>query len=351
MFDLDAFDGHAEVVHVAKPGAGLRAILAIHDTTLGPALGGVRMRAYGDGAAATSDALRLARGMTFKNALAGLPFGGGKSVILGDPHRHKTPALLDAFADAVDALSGRYVAAEDMGITEADARHMRTRTPHVCGTGLSGVGGDPSPKTARGVFRGVEAAVRFAHGRSDLEGLRVAVQGLGAVGFKLAGLLAGAGARLVVADIDRERVARARESFGAETCAVDAIHAADVDVFAPCALGACLHQGTIPSIRARVVAGAANNQLETAADGDRLAARGIVYAPDFVINAGGVIAVAHEHLGHVDEERTWAKVDGIASTLGAILERAQRQGLTPERAAEAEALARLGRTTPPAKAA
>ena len=345
MFDLEAFDDHREVVHVCRPEVGLRAIVALHDTTLGPGLGGCRMWAYADAGAATIDALRLSRGMTFKNALAGLPFGGGKSVILGDPGRDKTPALLEAFAAAVEELGGRYVVAEDVGITEADARLFARRTRHVCGVaaGDEGTGGDPAPKTARGLFKGLEAAVNRVFRRDDLDGLRVAVQGLGAVGWKLAAQLHAAGARLVVADLDAERVERARAAFDAAAAPAEAIHRAEVDVFAPCALGGVLDRRTIPELRCGLVAGAANNQLATDADGDALAARGITYVPDYVINAGGVIAVAHEYLGERDGSVVRAKIDRIAATVSEILEQAQADGTTPARAADAAARLRLGR--------
>jgi len=345
VFDLEAFDDHREVVHVCRPEVGLQAIVAVHDTTLGPGLGGCRMWAYADARAATVDALRLSRGMTFKNALAGLPFGGGKSVILGDPGRDKTPALLEAFAAAVEELGGRYVVAEDVGITEADARLFARRTRHVCGVaaGDEGTGGDPAPKTARGLFKGLEAAVNRVFRRDDLDGLRVAVQGLGAVGWKLAAQLHAAGARLVVADLDAERVERARAAFDAAAAPAEAIHRAEVDVFAPCALGGVLDRRTIPELRCGLVAGAANNQLATDADGDALAARGITYVPDYVINAGGVIAVAHEYLGERDGSVVRAKIDRIAATVSEILERAQADGTTPARAADAAARLRLGR--------
>ncbi|NBB71844.1 MAG: amino acid dehydrogenase [Alphaproteobacteria bacterium] len=347
MFDLEAFDDHREVVHVCRPEVGLRAIVALHDTTLGPGLGGCRMWAYTDARAATVDALRLSRGMTFKNALAGLPFGGGKSVILGDPARDKTPALLEAFAAAVEELGGRYVVAEDVGITEDDARVFARRTRHVCGVAAGDEGGDdggdPAPKTARGLFKGLEAAVSHVFGRDDLDGLRVAVQGLGAVGWKLSAQLHAAGARLVVADLDAERVERARAAFAAEIAPAEAIHRAEVDVFAPCALGGVLDRRTIPELRCRLVAGAANNQLATDADGDALAARGITYVPDYVINAGGVIAVAHEYLGERAAGVVRAKIDRIAATVSEILEQAQADGTTPARAADAAARRRLGR--------
>ncbi len=351
MFDLDAFDHHRDVVHVHRPEVGLSAVIAIHDMTLGPALGGCRMWHYPNAMAATVDALRLSRGMTFKNALAGLPFGGGKSVIMGDPKRHKTRALLEALADAVDALEGRYVIAQDLGVTEADTRIFRGRTQHVGGVGVGGVGGDPSPKTAQGVFRGLEAAVRVTLGRSSVEGLRVGVQGLGAVGWKLAEHLHEAGAKLVVADLDVERAEQAAAGFDAQVLPVDAILEADVDVLAPCALGGVLNTGSIPRLRARIIAGGANNQLATAADGDALAARGIVYVPDYVLNAGGVIAVAYEYLGDRDEQAVWGQVDRIGRTVGDILQRARHDGTTPVRAADALAIRRLGHHSAPRTAA
>jgi len=351
VFDLEAFDAHEEVVHIARPEVGLRAIIAVHDTTLGPALGGCRFWRYPDARDATIDALRLSRGMTFKNALAGLAFGGGKSVILGDPRRDKTTGLLEAFGEAVGRLDGRYIVAEDVGIPVADVRTFARRTRHVCGVADGETGGDPSPKTARGVFKGLEAAITKSLGRRDLEGLRVAVQGLGAVGWKVAAHLHAAGARLVVADLDAERTLRARESFAAETAPVETIHASDVDVFAPCALGGILNARTIPQMRCKVVAGAANNQLERAEDAVALVARGIVYVPDFVLNAGGVIAVAHEYRGEADAGAMWAKVDRIAATVTEILDVAHEEGITPAAAADDAARRRLGWTTPRRNAA
>ncbi len=346
MFDLDAFDAHEDVLFVARPEVGLRAIIAIHDTTLGPAMGGIRMWRYPNAEAAATDALRLSRTMTMKNALAGLAFGGGKSVIMGDARADKSPALLDAFADAIERLGGRYVGAEDVGIGLEDVRRLRQRTAHVSGVGADGQGGDPSPWTARGVFAGLKAAVRAAFGRDDLAGLVVGVQGLGAVGFKLCAHLHRAGCRLVVADLDPERSDAAHAAFGATVSGTDAILVEPVDVLAPCALGGVLDAATIAAMQAKVVAGAANNPLAREADAEALAARGVLYVPDYVLNAGGVIAAAMEHAGTMDELALRRRVDGIEGTVADILARAEREDITPLAAADRQALAMLARGQP-----
>ena len=334
------FDNHQDVVFVHDHTAGLKAIIAIHDTTLGPGLGGCRMWRYESEAAALRDVLRLSRGMTYKNALAGLNFGGAKSVIMGDP-RAKTPALLRAYARAVDRLGGRYIAAEDVGITIADMETMHSETMRVCGIAEGGVG-DPSPHTAYGVFVGVRTAVAHAYGTSELTGLRIAVQGLGNVGRALCGLLHGAGARLIVADLDRDKVATMMSEFGAEAAPSNLIHAASAAVFAPCALGGVLNEKTIPEIEARVVAGAANNQLETSADGRRLMERGILYAPDYAINAGGAIAIAHEGPSFAPAELK-AHVEGIGTTLARIFERSGKERRSTSDVADRLAEERLAR--------
>ncbi|MEO1091151.1 MAG: Glu/Leu/Phe/Val dehydrogenase dimerization domain-containing protein [Pseudomonadota bacterium] len=336
MFDHGDFDEHEHILFVCRADVGLRAIIALHDTRLGPALGGCRMWPHADTDSALADVLRLARGMTHKNALARLPFGGGKSLIVGDPRRDKSDALLDAFAEAVDSLGGRYVVAEDVGMTPADMQRLRKRTAYV-----SGVVGDPSPYTAHGVLVGLTAAVRLVQARDDLAGLRVAVQGLGAVGWKLAALLHEQGAVLVVADVDAGRVDAARNAFGARAMEPDAILGAEVDVLAPCALGAVLDAATIPQLRCAIVAGAANNQLATPADGARLAARGIVYVPDYVLNAGGVIAVAAEYQEQGSAAELDRRVAAIGETVRTILDRAAADGLSPATVAERAARAAL----------
>lgn len=322
VFTHPEFDNHESIVHVHDRDAGLRAIIALHDTSLGPALGGTRMWPFADDAAALRDVLRLSRAMTYKAALAGVPHGGGKSVIIGDPRRDKTPRLVAAFARAVDSLGGRYIMAEDVGTSEADMDIARRHTRHVVGTsrGL----GDPSPATARGVLAGMRAALAHA-GVNRLAGVRVAVQGLGHVGARLCRLLHDEGARLVVADVNPDAVATVRDAFGAEVASPERIHEIAADVFAPCALGGVLNAETVPRLRAGIVAGAANNQLASPRDGEALAARGILYVPDYVLNAGGLIWVSAEHAGKGREEALRA-VDGIAGTVTAILDKAAKGG-------------------------
>ena len=337
VFDHPDFDAHEEVVFAHDPATGLRAIIAIHDTTLGPALGGCRIRDYASDDAALADVLRLSRGMSYKAALAGLPLGGGKAVILTAPGRPKTPAMMRAMGRAVERLGGRYVTAEDVGSTVADMDEVAKATAHV--GGRAGDGGDPSPFTARGVFLCLEAAVRHRLGR-DLAGVHVALKGLGHVGFALAGFLHAAGARLTVADIDAGRVAEAKRAFGAAVAPVEAIAALGADVFAPCALGGDLCAAAIPRLGAGIVCGAANNQLATAEDGIRLARRGVLYCPDYLVNAGGVISVARGPLG-LTPEAVEAKLAGLPRTLIEVIAAAERAGRCPGAVADDIARARF----------
>jgi len=323
VFSNPSYDGHERVLFGHDGETGLKSIIAIHNTALGPAVGGCRMWPYESDAAALEDALRLARGMTYKSALAGLPFGGGKAVIIGDSRTEKTPALMRAMGRLVDELGGRYLVAEDVGTTVADMDIIATVTKHV--TGTSNSGGNPSPYTAYGVFQGIRAAVEHKLRRNaELEGIDVAIQGLGSVGYDLARRLHGAGARLHVADINSEALTRAADEFGATTVDTHDIHAIDVDVFAPCALGGAINDQTIGDINATIVAGSANNQLGERRHGAELAARGILYAPDYVINAGGIIELAYspdfgrEH----DEDAIRTHIDGLYDTLMEIFERA-----------------------------
>ncbi|WP_440996519.1 Leu/Phe/Val dehydrogenase [Arhodomonas sp. SL1] len=345
-FEHPEFRGHERVVFGYEEASGLRAIIAIHDTRLGSALGGCRIYPYADSGEALTDVLRLSRGMTYKSAMAGLPLGGGKAVVIADPHRGKSPALLRAMGRFVESLGGRYVTAEDSGTGVDDLRAMAEETDHVVGIAdkrdENGEvhSGDPSPATARGVFVGMQACAREALGRADLHGLRVGIQGLGHVGHHLAALLHEAGAELWVSDIQEDAVRRASAEFNAEVVGVDAIHAAPVEVFAPCALGAVLNEDTIPEIQAAIVAGSANNQLATEADGERLRRRGILYAPDYVINAGGVIDVADEHHGY-DPFRVRRRIDAIADTLTEIFGRSRREGLPTNEIADRIAEERL----------
>ena len=315
-FDHPAFSDHEQVLFCTDANSGLRAIIAVHNTNLGPAIGGCRMWSYDNADAALTDALRLSRGMTYKNALAGLANGGGKSVILGDPHKDKSPELIRAFAHHVKCLAERYVTAEDVGITSEDADLMSTIAPNVGGTSQSGLG-DPSPYTALGVYCGIKAASRHVFGTDNLNGKTIALQGLGNVGFRLAEHLHKDGAKLIVSDIYQPNLERAIKAFDAKTTEPGEAHKVSCDIFAPCALGAGLNTRTIPDIQAPIVAGAANNQLQTDADGKRLMDRGILYAPDYVINAGGVIAVAEPASADAERNVT-TRTRAIGETLEEI---------------------------------
>jgi len=328
IFDHAEFDHHESLHFFDDPATGLTAIIAIHSTALGPAAGGCRRWQYARDADAVTDVLRLSRGMTCKNAIAGLPFGGGKSVILASEKAPKSEALFRAFGRAVDSLDGRYITAEDVGISVEDMRSVRQETRYVSGlpqTGPGG-GGDPSPWTAHGVVLGIEAAVAERLGRDSLDGIRVAVQGVGHVGYQVCRLLAEAGARLTIADVNRDNIARVTSEMPSEVVAPTEILFTDVDVLAPCALGNVINSTTIPKIRAAVIAGAANNQLATAADGERLAARDILFAPDYVINAGGIITVAAEYLGDRSDERVTHDIRRIPERLRAIFDEAAASG-------------------------
>jgi leucine dehydrogenase len=329
---------HEEVVICHDPAAGYRAIIAIHSTRLGPAVGGTRFLPYNSVDDALTDALRLARGMTYKNAVAGLAMGGGKAVIIGDPVLADRDALFTAHGRCVDRLGGRFITGEDVGTSPADLEISARVSTRIAG--VWGRGGDPSPHTARGVFRGMQAAAQHRWGEPSLEGRVVAMQGCGNVGFGVAELLAGHGARLIVADVNPDRAARCRQELQASVVSVDDIHAQACDVFAPCALGGVLNDETIPRLQCAIVAGAANNQLQAAHHADQLAARGILYAPDYVINAGGVISGSVFILGE-SPARMLARVDEIHDTLLTIFERADRAGITTAAAADRLAEARL----------
>lgn len=328
---------HEAVYRIEDTGSGARGFIAIHSTRLGPAAGGLRMRPYGSEAEALDDVLRLSRGMTLKNAAAGLPLGGGKAVLLGDPTRDKSPALLHAMGRAIDGLEGRYWTAEDMGMTPKDMVTLSEATPFVAGLpGGKFASGDPSPVTAEGVFRGIRIAARHRLGTSDLGGLSVSVQGLGHVGMHLCQRLADAGVRLVVGDLDAKRVAEAIDRFGA--VAVDGANLLNVpvDIFAPCAIGGVLNKTTIPRLTARIVAGAANNQLSEDADAVRLAERNVLYVPDFVLNAGGIVNVAAEILRVDDRPRFVSeKLSVLGSNLDGILREAEQKNVPPAILAEA----------------
>ena len=329
VFSLSDFADHEQVVFVSDDKSGLKAIIAVHNSNLGPALGGCRMWPYATEEEAVRDVLRLSRGMTYKSAMANLKLGGGKSVIIGNPRTHKTPELLAAFARALEQLNGRYIAAEDSGTSVADMKYMTQFTRHVAGihdkpSDAGTRSGDPSPATAYGTFIGIKAAVKERLGRDSLDGMRVAVQGVGNVGFDLARQLKEAGAQLWVTDIHREALVQAGRELGATVVAPDEIFGLDVDVFAPCALGAILNDSTIPQLKAKIVAGAANNQLAEARHGLELMKRGILYAPDYVINAGGIIDVYHERIGF-DRSALLKHIEGIHDNLMEVFERARKE--------------------------
>lgn len=343
MFDHPDFDSHEKVLMVEDAQSGLKAIIAVHSTALGAAAGGCRLWAYDSGTAALSDALRLSRGMSFKNAMANLPMGGGKAVILGPVGADHRTKVMEAFGRAVNSLGGQYITAEDVGVGVADMEIIATQTKFVSGLSAAAgkSGGDPSPYTARGVRVGIESAVKAKMGRAELSGLKVAVQGLGHVGMYLCEELFNLGANLVVADINPARVSEAAARFGAVGVPVDDILTQDVDVVAPCALGGTISEYAARYIRGQIVAGAANNQLATPEAGRILAERGILYAPDYVINAGGIIMVNGEISGNNDTAVITAAVDAIGERLDAIFARAARDNVITNEVADVMAKDKL----------
>ncbi|WP_428267209.1 Glu/Leu/Phe/Val dehydrogenase dimerization domain-containing protein [Haliangium sp.] len=332
VFSHPEFADHEEVVFCRDPEVGLTAIIAIHNTNRGPGLGGLRMWPYPTDDDALTDVLRLSRGMTYKSALANLDLGGGKAVIIGNPRTQKSEGLLQAMGRFVDSLGGRYITAEDSGTGVDDMKIIARETKHVAGVvekQAAGGGmrsGDPSPATAYGVYMGIRAAVNYRLGKHDLDGLKVAIQGVGNVGYHLSKYLRESGAELWVADIFDEHVQRAVNDFGATKVGTDEIYGLDVDVFSPCAMGAIINDRTLEQLRATIVAGAANNQLAEARHGESLMERGILYAPDYVINAGGVIDVSYERVG-VDRDKMLRHVEGIYGTLMEVFRRSGQQRL------------------------
>lgn len=338
VFSHPAFDGHEHVAFYHDAKSGLKAIIAIHNTNLGPALGGCRMWPYASDEEALRDVLRLSRGMTYKSAISNLKLGGGKAVIIGNHRTQKTDALLHAMGDFIESLGGRYITAEDSGTSVADMMKIGERTQFAGGVVAgSEHGGDPSPTTAYGVFVGLKAAAQYRLGKSSLQGLKVAIQGVGNVGYRLAKQLHEEGAELVVSDIFAENTERAARELGARVVEGDAIFDQDVDVFAPCALGAIINDDTIDRLKASVVAGAANNQLAEELHGEKLRAREILYAPDYVINAGGIIDVYYQRTGG-SAAQLKAHVEGIGETLNLIFDRAaqtkQPTGIVANKIAE-----------------
>ncbi|MCC7055718.1 MAG: Glu/Leu/Phe/Val dehydrogenase [Gemmatimonadaceae bacterium] len=331
LFDTISAMGHEQLVLAHDKSTGYRGIIAIHDTTLGPALGGTRFWNYASDEEAIIDALRLARGMTYKNAVAGLNLGGGKSVIIGDNRTPNREMIFRAHGRFVDSLGGRYVTAEDVGTGTLDMDFVHMETNYVAG--LHNASGDPSPVTARGVFRAMQATAKYRWGSDDLSGRTVAIQGCGNVGYNLARELAAVGAILIVADIDAERVKRVVSETGARAVSVAELLQQDADIFAPCALGGGLNDETIPQLRVELVVGAANNQLLENRHGDMLVERGITYAPDYVVNAGGVINVYGELAGW-DRSRALRKADEIYQTILGVFDIARADGVTSHVAAD-----------------
>ncbi|MFZ5626869.1 MAG: Leu/Phe/Val dehydrogenase [Bacillota bacterium] len=329
---------YEQVVLCYDKASGLKAIIAIHDTTLGPALGGTRMWTYASEDDAILDALRLSRGMTYKAAAAGLNLGGGKTVIIGDPRKDKSEALFRAFGRYVESLNGRYITAEDVGTSVQDMEYVRMETRWV--TGVASGSGDPSPMTAFGVWKGMKAAAKEKFGTDSLSGMTVAVQGLGHVGYYLCKYLADEGAKLVVTDIFPERVEKVVQEFGARAVEPEAIYGVEAEIFAPCALGAVVNDETLPQFKFQIIAGAANNVLKEERHGDELEAKGILYAPDFVINAGGLINVADELEGY-NRERAIQKIAGIYDNILRVFAIAKRDNIPTYKAAEVMAEERI----------
>jgi leucine dehydrogenase len=342
---LADFDAHEEVHFFTDEKCGLKAIVAVHSTHVGPAAGGCRFWHYANDEEALVDALRLSRGMSYKNAMAGLPLGGGKAVLLADEGKHKTPDMLHAFGRSVDHLCGRYVTAEDVGMNVADMIEIARNTRFVAGLPAAGkeVGGDPGPHTSLGVFVGIKAAAKHALGKDSLNGLHIALQGAGSVATGVALHACAEGAKLSIADVDQAKAEKLADATGGEPVSPDQILTLEADVLSPCALGAILNEATIAGLKVPVVAGGANNQLATPEDGERLHARGILYAPDYVINAGGIINVCTEYLGDGNAALVRERIEGIPVRLEQIWAESASSGRDPAAVADAMAQRLIGR--------
>ena len=328
IFEQITPEGFEQIVFCSDPKVGLKAIISMHSTVLGPATGGCRMWAYKTEQEALTDVLRLSRGMTYKNSLAGLDWGGGKAVIIGDAKTQKNPAMLKRYGEFVEKLNGNYITAKDVGIGSEDLAQVKTKTRHVLGIeGEANSSGDPSPATALGVYHGMKAAAQHAFKTSSLKGVRVALQGLGSVSYYLLEHLAAEGAKVVGCDIDQAVIDRAVKQYGIEIVHPDAIYDVACDVFSPSALGATISAATLPRIKAKVIAGAANNQLATPEQGYEVMKRGMFYAPDYAINAGGVINIYHEghNQGGYSKARAWEHIAKIGPTIAKILDRADAE--------------------------
>lgn len=351
VFDHVDFDNHKMVAFKNDPATGLKAIIAVHNNALGPAMGGCRMYPYNSSDEALSDVLRLSRGMTYKSALANLPVGGGKSVIIGNPRSDKSNDLLRAMGDFIEGLGGQYTGAEDSGTSVSDMAVMAQRTQYVAGNIKDEkYGGDPSPITAFGVYQGICAAVEYRY-KSDLEGVKIALQGGGNVGYHMVEMLTKAGAKVYAADINKENMERVINDFGVIELPLDEVLCADVDVLAPCAMGGAISAKSIDSIKAGIVAGAANNQLLNPEMGGEMLARGILYAPDYVINAGGIIDIYYQLQGIRDAGQIERHVLGINKTLLEIFQRSEQEGLPTSQIADALAEDIIGERVNKEKAA
>jgi leucine dehydrogenase len=338
IFETIAQYGHEQIVLCHEQATGLRAVIAIHNTICGPALGGCRMWPFESEEEAIADALRLSRGMTYKNAAAGLNLGGGKAVIIGDPNKDKSEALFRAFGRFVQSLGGRYITAEDVGTSVEDMEYIKMETDFVAGLPMQfGGSGDPSPFTALGTFEGIRASVKYHLNKDSLKGIRVAIQGVGHVGYYLSEMLHEAGADLIVTDIFEEKVDKIVSEFGAEAVSGDDIYAVDAEVFAPCALGAIINDDTIGRMKFKIIAGGANNQLlDEEIHGKKLKEKNILYAPDYLINAGGVTNVFFEVINEYSKDRVTKKVKNIYNILMEVYQIADDEKITT-----AEAAARL----------
>ena len=334
-----------QVVYCNDPSVGLKAIISMHSTVLGPATGGCRMWNYRNEEEALTDVLRLSKGMTQKASISGLNWGGGKAVIWGDAKTHKTPAMLRRFGELVERLGGNYITAKDVGIAAEDLKEVKTKTRHVLGIeGEPGSSGDPSPATAWGVYHGMKAAAKHGLGVNSLKGLQIALQGLGSVSYSLLEHLSADGARVIGCDIDQTAIDRATKKYGIEIVSPDAIYDVKCDIFSPSALGASINAGTLPRIKAKVIAGAANNQLATHEDGLEVQRRGIVYTPDYALNAGGLINIYHEAQDHgYSRTRAFDHVAKIEKTIADILNRATAENTPAHLIADRMAEERVAR--------
>lgn len=346
MWELSDFDAHESVHFFDDPKTGLKAIIAIHSTHLGPAAGGTRFWHYANNEAAVKDALRLSRGMSFKNALADLPLGGGKAVILADSAHNKTPEMLAQFGRNIDMLGGRYYTAEDVGMSDQDMVTISDETRYVAGlpvTRQGQVGGDPGPYTARGVYLGVKAAAKYRLGSDTMDGVHVAIQGVGSVGGGLAELLAADGAKLTLADVNIDRLNGIASSLGAQTCGLDEIMNVKADIFSPNALGGILDADAISNLQVSAIAGGANNQFASLQEAHALFERGILYAPDYVINSGGIINVGMEILGDKTVDQVFDKIDYIPVRLTQIWDESTAEKMPSAQIADAMAMRLIGR--------